>query len=183
MRRKRLLCSRGYQPKSSWPIRPMTPIICAKPSLPKARSPSSPITRHARSNIRSTSISMPSAISSNAASQSSSNSGVSQPASKRQPEITLPSSLLLPSSYGCDKCPHDLALQFHFSLEVRSLCFGLVSASPERPCDDASGLDAAVRELEGDTTDFLDRPADQERRLIDRRGNVFLGPTAAALAR
>ena len=71
----------------------------------------------------------------------------------------------------------------HFSLEVRSLCFGLVSASPERPCDDASGLDAALRELEGDTTDFLDRPADQERRLIDRRGNVFLGPTAAALAR
>jgi hypothetical protein len=50
----------------------------------------------------------------------------------------------------------DLALQLHFSLEVRSLCFGLVSASPERPCDDASGLDAALRELEGDTTDFLD---------------------------
>jgi hypothetical protein len=49
-----------------------------------------------------------------------------------------------------------LALQLHFSLEVRSLCFGLVSASPERPCDDASGLDAALRELEGDTTDFLD---------------------------
>ena len=76
-----------------------------------------------------------------------------------------------------------LALQLHFSLEVRSLCFGLVSASPERPCDNASGLDAALHELEGDTTDFLDRPADQERRLIDRRGNVFLGPTAAALAR
>jgi hypothetical protein len=76
-----------------------------------------------------------------------------------------------------------LTLQLQFSLEVRSLCFGLVSASPERPCDDASGLDAALRELEGDTTDFLDRPADQERRLIDRRGNVFLGPTTAALAR
>jgi len=76
-----------------------------------------------------------------------------------------------------------LALQLHFLLEVRSLCFGLVSASPERPCDDASGLDAPLRELEGDTTDFLDRPADQDRRLIDRRGNVFLGPTTAALAR
>ena len=76
-----------------------------------------------------------------------------------------------------------LALQLHFLLEVRSLCFGLVSASPERPCDDASGLDTPLRELEGDTTDFLDRPADQERRLIDRRGNVFLGPTTAALAR
>jgi hypothetical protein len=80
-------------------------------------------------------------------------------------------------------CFSALALQLHFSLEVRSLCFGLVSASPERPCDDASGLDAPLRELEGDTTDFLDRPADQERRLIDRRGNVFLGATAAALAR
>jgi hypothetical protein len=76
-----------------------------------------------------------------------------------------------------------LTLQLQFSLEVRSLRFGLVSASPERPCDDASGLDAALRELEGDTTDFLDRPADQERRLIDRRGNVFLGLTTAALAR
>jgi hypothetical protein len=36
---------------------------------------------------------------------------VSQPASKRQPEITLPSSLSQPSSYGCDKCPHHLAVQ------------------------------------------------------------------------
>ena len=79
--------------------------------------------------------------------------------------------------------PRGLALQLHFLLKVRSLCFGLVSASPERPCDDASGLDTPLRELEGDTTDFLDRPADQERRLIDRRGNVFLGPTTAALAR
>jgi CBS-domain-containing membrane protein len=49
-----------------------------------------------------------------------------------------------------------LALQLHFLLEVRSFCFGLVSASPERPCDDASGLDTSLRELEGDTTDFLD---------------------------
>src|SRR5271154_3738848 len=51
---------------------------------------------------------------------------------------------------------NELALQLHFLLEVRSLCFGLVSASPERPCDDASGLDTSLRELEGDTTDFLD---------------------------
>jgi transposase len=29
-------------------------------------------------------------------------------ASKRPPEITLPSSRSLPSSYGCDKCPHHL---------------------------------------------------------------------------
>src|SRR5712671_6878234 len=86
----------------------MTPITCAKPSPPRARSQSSPTTRHARSNIRSTSISMRSAISSNAASQNSSNSAALQPGSKRPPEITVPSSLSLPSSYGCDKCPHHL---------------------------------------------------------------------------
>ena len=33
----------------------------------------------------------------------------SQPASKRPPKITLPSSLSPPLSYGCDKCPHHLA--------------------------------------------------------------------------
>ncbi len=64
-----------------------TPIICAKPSPPRERSPSFPTTRHARSNIRSTGISMPSAISWNAASQSSSSSDASQPASKKPPEI------------------------------------------------------------------------------------------------
>src|SRR5712671_982837 len=75
---------------------------------PKERSPSSPTTRHVRSNIRSTSISMPSAISWNAASQNSSSSAASQPDSKRLPEITVPSSLSQRSSYGCDKCPHHL---------------------------------------------------------------------------
>src|SRR6266849_2372668 len=108
MHRKRLPCWKAYLPRSSWPTQPTTPIICAQPSLPKARSPSSPTTRHGRSNIRSTSISMPSAISWSAASQNSNNSAASQPASKRQPEITLPSSLSQPSSYGCDKCPHHL---------------------------------------------------------------------------
>src|SRR4030095_4935370 len=86
----------------------MTPITCAKPSPPRGRSPSSPTTRHGRSNIRSTSISMPSALSSNAASRNSSSSDASQPASKRLPEITAPSSLSQPSFYGCDKCPHHL---------------------------------------------------------------------------
>jgi transposase len=65
-------------------------------------------TRHAPSNIRSTSISMPSAISSNAASQSSSNSAVSQPASKRPLEIIGRSSPSQPSFSGCGKCPHHL---------------------------------------------------------------------------
>ena len=55
------------------------------------------LTRHARSNIRSTSTAMPSAISSNAASPSSSNFVASQPASKRPPEITVPSLLSQPS--------------------------------------------------------------------------------------
>src|SRR5258707_12792270 len=112
MHRKRLLCSKAYRPRSSWPTHPTTPIICARSSLPKARSPSSPTTLHVRSNIRSTSISTPSAISWSAASQNSSNSAASQLASKRQPEITAPSSLLLPSSYGCDKCPHYLGQRF-----------------------------------------------------------------------
>ena len=61
---------------------------CATPSPPKGRSPSSPTTRHGRSNIRSTSISTPSAISWSAVSQNSSNSAVSQPASKRPHAIT-----------------------------------------------------------------------------------------------
>src|SRR5258708_5567115 len=86
----------------------MPPITSAKPSPPRGRSPSSPTTLHVRSNIRSTSISMPSAISWNAASRNSSSSAASQPASKRPPEITGPSSLSQPSSYGCDKCPHYL---------------------------------------------------------------------------
>ena len=81
---------------------------CAKPSPPRERSPSSPTTRHARSSIRSTRTSMPNAISSNAASQSSSSSGASQPVSKKPREIIGPSSPSQQSSYGYDKCPHDL---------------------------------------------------------------------------
>jgi len=44
--------------------------------------------------------------------------------------------------------------------------FSLLSASPDRPRDDMGGLDAPLRELDRDTTDFLDRPADQKRRLF-----------------
>jgi hypothetical protein len=40
--------------------------------------------------------------------------------------------------------------------------FGLVGAAPERPRDDVGGLDAPLRELHGDSADFLDRPTDQE---------------------
>ena len=45
------------------------------------------LTRHARSNIRSTSTAMPSAISSNAASPSSSNFVASQPLRKDRPKL------------------------------------------------------------------------------------------------
>jgi hypothetical protein len=55
----------------------------------------------------------------------------------------------------------------------------LVSASPERPCDDVGGLDAALCEFHGDAADFLDRPADQKR-CAARRGLVFLGGTTLA---
>jgi hypothetical protein len=98
---------------------------------------------------------MPSAISWNAASQNSSSSAASQPASKRPPEITAPSSLSLQSSYGCDKCPHYLALQLPF-FEVMALSFRLVGSAPERPCDDVCGLNPLLSESDGDAADFLD---------------------------
>ena len=72
-----------------------------------------------------------------------------------------------------------LALQLRFSFEVCATRFGLVGATPERPCDDMSGLDAPLGELGGDAADFLDRPADQKC-LVRRRRSVFLGaPTFA----
>src|SRR5450755_682259 len=96
----------------------MTPIICAKPSPPRARSPLFPTTRHGRSNIRSTNISMPSAISWNAASQSSSSSGASQRASRKPLGTIRPWSPLPLSSYGCDKCPQDLQLRLVACLDL-----------------------------------------------------------------
>ena len=88
----------------------MTPITCAKPSLPRGRSPSSPTTPPARGNIRSTNTSTPSATWWNVASQSSNSSDASRHASKRPPQTISPSSLSQPSSYGCDNCPHHLEL-------------------------------------------------------------------------
>jgi hypothetical protein len=49
-----------------------------------------------------------------------------------------------------------LALQLRFSFEVGTSRMGLVSASPERPCDDVGGLDAALCEFHGDAANFLD---------------------------
>src|SRR5580692_3192175 len=107
----------------------MTLITCARPSLPRAHSPSFLTTRHARSNTRSTSIFMPSVISWNAASQSSNSSDASRPASKKPPEITWPSSPSLPLSYGYGKCPHHLV--------------GPGFAAPERKIVGIGGLPAS----------------------------------------
>ena len=78
-----------------------------------------------------------------------------------------------------------LALQLHLCFEICTLemgptSLGLVSAPPQRPGDDASGLDAAVGELDGDAADFLDRPADQAGRFCGSGGSVFLSGTALA---
>lgn len=43
---------------------------------------------------------------------------------------------------------------------------GLMSPSPERPCDDVGGLDAFLSEADGDASDFLHRPTDQRRREV-----------------
>jgi hypothetical protein len=43
-----------------------------------------------------------------------------------------------------------------FSFEMSASRVGLMSASPERPCDDVSGVDAALSEFHGDAADFLD---------------------------
>ena len=80
---------------------------------------------------------------------------------------------------------HGLALQLHFlfelcALDVGEACFGLVGSAPERPGDDAGGLDASLGELYRDAADFLDRPADEDGLAVRRRNSVFLSGTALA---
>jgi hypothetical protein len=72
-----------------------------------------------------------------------------------------------------------LTLQLHVSSEVSAASVGLVSSPPERPCENTVDRDGPLSELESDATDFLDRPADQERRLVRRRG-VFLSAGSAS---
>ena len=36
-----------------------------------------------------------------------------------------------------------------------------MGSSPDRPSDDVGGLDASLREADGDAAEFLDRPADE----------------------
>src|SRR6201998_4641036 len=75
-----------------------------------------------------------------------------------------------------------LALQLQFAFEVSAASVGLVGSPPERPCENAVDRDAPLSELDSDATDFLNRPADQERCLARRRGGVFLS-AGSALAR
>ena len=59
--------------------------------------------------------------------------------------------------------------------DVGSLSGGLVGASPQRPCDNKSGLDASSCETLRYSSDFLDRPADEAWRFRLASGLVFLG--------
>ena len=63
---------------------------------------------------------------------------------------------------------------------MAALCDGLMRASPKRPCDDVGGLDATLGQAGGDAAEFLDRPADEGRRVrgrrvLGRRKGVFCG--------
>ena len=79
------------------------------------------------------------AISWSAASQSSSSSGASQPASRKPLETVRPWSPLPPSSSGCDKCPQDLtrsighrggrAFDLHLNSQLPGILRSLQSAS------------------------------------------------------
>ena len=75
-----------------------------------------------------------------------------------------------------------LALQLRFLFEMGAPGFGLVGAAPLGPGDDVCGLDAPLCQLHGDAADFLDRPADEDRLRVGRRGRVFLSE-GTALAR
>ena len=67
-----------------------------------------------------------------------------------------------------------LTLQLQFSPEMSFARIGLMGSAPRRPCEDIGVRDAPLGKLRGDTADFLDRPADQERRFGRDRSFVFL---------
>jgi len=58
---------------------------------------------------------------------------------------------------------------------MRFLCCGLMSAPPERLCDDIGGLNAFSRETLSYAADFLDRPRDEIGCLGVALDLVFLG--------
>lgn len=49
----------------------------------------------------------------------------------------------------------------------------LLHSPSERPCENTVDRDALLSELNSDATDFLGRPADQERYLVHRRSGGF----------
>src|SRR3954462_2928751 len=58
---------------------------------------------------------------------------------------------------------------------MRTLCIGLVGASPAWPGDDAGRLDAPLGEPDGDAADLLERPADEAGRGRASLSSVFGG--------
>src|SRR5882724_6910083 len=75
-----------------------------------------------------------------------------------------------------------LALQLLFLFKVSASQMsasrlGLVSATPQGPCDDPRGADSALCQLQSDAADFLDRPADEGFWV---RSSVFFIGTALA---
>jgi hypothetical protein len=51
----------------------------------------------------------------------------------------------------------------HILLDMGFSSDGLMSASPDGPCHEVSGVDPSLRKADGDAADFLERPADQRR--------------------
>ena len=68
-----------------------------------------------------------------------------------------------------------LALQLQLFPEMGFARVGLMSPAPGRPCEDVGVRDAPLGKLHGEASDFLDRPADQERCFGRDHGRVFLG--------
>ena len=87
----------------------------------KAATAVTPIHPSVPANILSIGTSTASAISSSAASPGSSSSAASQPASRKLPATTSPSSLSPPPSYGSGKCPQLLGIDRVFPKRLRSL--------------------------------------------------------------
>jgi hypothetical protein len=58
---------------------------------------------------------------------------------------------------------------------MRYLSGGLMSASPERPCDDKGGVYKFLLETMRYASDLLDRPADETGRRLAADRFVFLG--------
>src|SRR5215470_2106432 len=92
-----------------------------------------------------------------------------------RPSMAVASGWFFTSMLG----PCCLALQLQFLPEMSFARIGLMGSAPRRPCEDIGVRDAPLGKLRGDTADFLDRPADQERRFGRDRSFVFLSDRPA----